>query len=132
MIMSVRISGSLLGAALALTVTAMQAAGEDQNSASYAMPGCRAILQKSSDDLFKQGLCVGMIRGIAFVSESLSSAPSLPGNVRQELCTNHPDEVTIAQLIRVVIAHIEARPARMHEDFRDLALEAFRTAWPCK
>src|SRR5258708_9926592 len=31
-----------------------------------------------------------------------------------------------------IIAYIEARPTRMHESFNDLALEALRTAWPCR
>jgi hypothetical protein len=34
-------------------------------------------------------------------------------------------------MVRVVVAYIEARPARVHEDFRNLALEALREAWPC-
>jgi hypothetical protein len=35
-------------------------------------------------------------------------------------------------MVRVVIAYIEARPSRMHENFDLLALEALRTTWPCK
>src|SRR4029453_4871755 len=30
------------------------------------------------------------------------------------------------------VQYIDARPARMHEDFRILAAEAMRAAWPCK
>jgi hypothetical protein len=33
---------------------------------------------------------------------------------------------------QVIIAYIEARPQRMHEDFRVLAVEAMQKAWPCK
>jgi hypothetical protein len=47
-------------------------------------------------------------------------------------CLDVPDKVTINQASRVVIAYIEARPARMHEPFNELALEALRDAWPCK
>jgi hypothetical protein len=32
----------------------------------------------------------------------------------------------------VVLAYIQRRPQRMHEDFQDLAIEAFHEAWPCK
>jgi Rap1a immunity proteins len=42
------------------------------------------------------------------------------------------DGVTVGQEIMVVVAYIDARPARMHENFGVLALEALRTAWPCK
>jgi hypothetical protein len=45
-------------------------------------------------------------------------------------CPHGADE-TLNQQVKVVISYIEARPARMHEPFRDLALEALRAAWPC-
>jgi hypothetical protein len=32
----------------------------------------------------------------------------------------------------VVVAYIERRPQRMHEDFGVLAVEALHEAWPCK
>lgn len=41
-------------------------------------------------------------------------------------------EVTVNQQVRVVVAYIDARPNRLHEDFRILALEALKDAWPCK
>jgi hypothetical protein len=33
---------------------------------------------------------------------------------------------------RVVVAYIEQRPARMHEKFGLLAVEALQKAWPCR
>jgi hypothetical protein len=49
---------------------------------------------------------------------------------RRLICS--PQNVWREQRIRVVVAFIDARPARMHEDFRQLALEALMGAWPCK
>jgi hypothetical protein len=43
-----------------------------------------------------------------------------------------PKEVTVGQQIRVITAYIDARPNRLHEDFRELAWEALKDAWPCK
>ena len=43
-----------------------------------------------------------------------------------------PAGAIIKQRIQVIIAYIEARPQRMHEDFRVLAVEAMQRAWPCK
>jgi len=43
-----------------------------------------------------------------------------------------PQNVTTGHTVRVVIAYIERRPERMHEDFRGLALEAIHEAWPCR
>jgi hypothetical protein len=43
-----------------------------------------------------------------------------------------PQDVTIGQAVRVVIAYIDSQPARLHERFSRLALEAIQKAWPCK
>src|SRR6266550_2415689 len=47
-------------------------------------------------------------------------------------CADIPRDVTYEQMVRVVIRYIEARPNRMHEPFRSLALEAIVGAWPCR
>jgi hypothetical protein len=38
--------------------------------------------------------------------------------------------VTVAQAVRLVVTYIEARSARMREDFLLLASEALSAAWP--
>jgi hypothetical protein len=43
-----------------------------------------------------------------------------------------PQNVTIGQAVRVVIAYIDSQPARLHERFNRLAAEAIQKAWPCK
>jgi len=40
--------------------------------------------------------------------------------------------VTRGQTVQVVMAYIDSRPARLHESFYALALEALRNAWPCR
>jgi hypothetical protein len=116
-------SGLLVGAALALTITvASPSAAEDISSANSRMPGCRDFVnrgnQTSLNDAFDQGFCAGTVGGIAFTKRSP--------------CLDIPDGVTLGQEVRVVISYIEARPARMHELFRGLALEALQAAWPCR
>jgi hypothetical protein len=39
--------------------------------------------------------------------------------------------VTDSAGIRVVVQYIGERPARMNENFKILAIEALRAAWPC-
>src|SRR5262249_35563960 len=68
--------------------------------------------------LFEAGRCIGLIQGLAY-------APQLVG-----VCP--PAEVTYAQRARVAVTYIEARPERVHEDFRVLAVQARKIAWPCK
>jgi Rap1a immunity proteins len=43
-----------------------------------------------------------------------------------------PNGVTQGQMVRVVAYYIDARPARQHEDFTQLTIEALRAAWPCR
>jgi hypothetical protein len=122
-------------AALVLTITAASAA-EDISSANYMLPGCQAYADRKPpyDRPFEQGLCAGTVRGIGFMGSS--TMETVDGRVVrtaiQEWCLDLPDAVTVRQMVRVVVAYIDARPARMHEDFRLLALEALRTAWPCR
>jgi hypothetical protein len=127
--MSVRISGLLLGAALALTITVASAQV-------YSANECRNALDpKSPEDLFAQGFCAGTLSGIAYTGGALelrNFVRPLDDDVRRWLCVNAPATAPVGKLVRVVIAYIEARPERMHEDFRNLALDALREAWPCK
>src|SRR5260370_15186201 len=135
-------SGLLVAAALALTVTAAPAA-ENEHSANYMLPYCRNFIDhKWLVDPLKQGLCAGIVEGIALTGSAvLVLLPSNSNNdkvdpylstFRQVLCIDTPDQATAEQSVRIVVAYIDARPARMHEDFRNLAREALRTAWPCK
>ena len=87
-------------------------------TANELIPHCRAWLENvtTGKGVMDQSICFGIVRGIAF------AAPNV--------C--RPDGVTSGQALRVVVQYIEQRPARMHEDFEKLALEALRVAWPCK
>jgi hypothetical protein len=133
--MSGRIIAPLFGAALALTVTA-SAAAEDTSSANYLLPGCQDFLNLKQPHTDRQGFCVGTVAGISFVGKDLHrlrpSYPSESDAVTSLYCLDIPEKATLIQLVRIVIAYIEARPPRMPERFNDLALEALRTAWPCR
>jgi hypothetical protein len=113
----------MLCAALALAImTAPTSAQENTNSANFMLSYCKSFLAQDVSRLdreksFYVGLCVGSITAITFVGRSL------------RFC--FPEGATHGQMVRVVVAYIEGRPARMHEDFRDLAVEALREAWPC-
>jgi hypothetical protein len=113
----------ICGAAVAISAAA-GAAAEDHWSANYQLPGCKAFLATNSSVPFlSQGKCLGLIEGIAFMA--------VTSDVLDWRCAAIPDEVTGGQLVRVVTSYIEARPARMHEQFETLALEALINAWPC-
>jgi hypothetical protein len=119
-----RATGCLAGACLLLALTSGGAGaqqGQNLDSANYMLPRCKRYLVDGppGGHTFWEGVCAGSIVALAFVGRNLS----------RPFCI--PDRATNEQQMRIVTAYIEARPARMHEDFRQLALEALREAWPC-
>jgi Ssp1 endopeptidase immunity protein Rap1a len=125
-------SVAALFGALALTITAASAEEEDVSSANYMLPHCRRYAEHKPANLLFEGVCAGTLAGIGFMGGSLRDFSPLGNDVRRALCINTPPTATSNQLLKIVIAYIEARPARMHEPFTQLALEALRTAWPCR
>jgi hypothetical protein len=111
---------ALAGACIAVFSVALFFSGgavaQDSNSANSVMVGCRDLVADSNRDKFTQGLCGGGITAILALDT--------------RVC--RPQAVTNVQALQVVIAYIDARPARLHESFYALALEALRNAWPCR
>jgi Rap1a immunity proteins len=110
-----------LAALIALSASAATA-DENPYSANSMLPACKAVLAISSGnpaagiDPVEMG--IGMIEGVALLANHGVFCP--------------PAGAIIKQRIQVIIAYIEARPQRMREDFRVLAVEAMQKAWPCK
>lgn len=91
----------------------------DQESTNFLLPYCKEFVESnapmpSTVDAQWQGFCAGMVVGISSVDT---------------VC--RPGGLTTSQMVGVVIAYIEARPARMHEHFMELTREALQAAWPC-
>ena len=112
--------GTVLIAAFALN-SDFAVAQADLNSANYIMPGCRAVLEpdppKDMNAKFISVQCKAIIRGLIYASSS-------------NICPPQSDKTN--EDIRVVVEYIDDQPARLHEQFFVLALEALRAAWPCK
>lgn len=86
------------------------------DAAATILPGCRESIEPgSTGEAFAQGVCIGLLRGLYYLSSD----------------TCIPPAVTIGTVARIVVRYVDDRPSRLHEDFRELALEALRTAWPC-
>jgi Rap1a immunity proteins len=101
-------------------------AQKNLQSANYMVPACQNFLANRNTtnlvDLVDQGICIGTLNGLSYLARYLPP----------HLSSCAPTEATTGQKIRVVLAYIQRRPQRMHEDFQDLAIEAFHEAWPCK
>ncbi|WP_409997233.1 Rap1a/Tai family immunity protein [Bradyrhizobium cosmicum] len=72
-------------------------------------------MSEESARAFLQGYCAGLVVGLRYMYD--------------DACV--PDGATPNQVLRVVVQYIDSRPARLHEDFRILALEAMKQSWPC-
>jgi Rap1a immunity proteins len=113
--------------ALSFSLCSSSVTAEEKNieSANALLPYCKyASVDRPRggfDVGWGVGLCYAMIVGVGYVT----------GDMPEHLRSCRPDKVTNEQLVRVVISYVEARPERMHEDIRQLALEAFHRAWPC-
>jgi hypothetical protein len=92
------------------------------NSAAWMLPGCRAALTPSPDPDFRQGMCAGSIGTLLFLGDAL------PDQYR--VC--RPRGAVLHDAVGIVVSHIEAQPAREHENFNGLAMEALSAAWPCR
>jgi hypothetical protein len=112
--------GTALIAAFALN-SDFAFAEADLNSADYITPGCRALLEpdppKDMNTRFLSAQCRAIVSGLVYASSS-------------NVCP--PQDPVTGQPVRVVVKYIDDLPARLHEQFFALALEALRAAWPCK
>jgi hypothetical protein len=118
----------LVSVALSCSLCSSSVTAEEKSdfeSANALLPSCKyAFVDRPRGGYeagYWAGLCWGMIVTVGYV------ARDMPEHLRS--C--RPDKVTNEQQVRVVISYVEARPERMHEDIRALAIDAFRHAWPC-
>ena len=112
---------AILGiAALAGVLITTPASAE---AVSFYMPSCKDFINGKSENMFLQGVCVGLLEGIATFASKLpaESSRSCP-----------PDNVNAADLTKAVVKWFDEHQARWSEDFRSLSLEALRASWPCK
>lgn len=112
----------LLAVTLVLAVAAPLAspgarAQQDTNSANYIMLGCEAFLLDPipASKLLVAGVCAGII-------DTLQA-------IKPNICL--PNITTRRLLVRGVVTYINNHPARLHENFIDLAGEALEQTWPC-
>jgi hypothetical protein len=106
---------------LALMIPVAANAVAMDSSANKIMPGCRELLidhkGQPPKESWYQPFCAGVIFTVREFSPSFGACVS--------------DSVTGGQIIRVVVEYIDGRPARLHEEFTALAIEAVKAAWPC-
>lgn len=117
----------ICGAVMTLTITAAHAVERDVSSANFFIPYCRLASKEAlahATDAFFNGQCFGMVRAIRMAAETMRTRPTL--------CMEIPEDVTLQQLVSVVVKYGEAHPDQTHEPFEAFAVRALRATWPCE
>ena len=94
-------------------------------SADYVMPGCRdaaspitfSNVGESEEEVSRMSFCAGIVIGLSVMGQSYG------------ICV--PAGTTAQQATGIVVQYIDGQPARIHEDFNRIAVEALRANWPC-
>ena len=111
---------------VAMTLNCGAAVAEpNQTSADYVMPGCRdaaslitlSKVGESEEEASLMGFCAGIVVGLSFNGQAYG------------ICV--PPGTTAQQATSVVVQYIDGQPARIHEAFNCLAVDALRANWPC-
>lgn len=99
------------------------AKAQEQHTANFLLSACRDLtLDGDPTNSFVVGYCAGEISVVTV------TARQLPQKVRS--CP--PLTAPLSQRAKVVVSYLDRNPARLHESFIILAMEAFAEAWPCK
>jgi hypothetical protein len=118
------IFGAALAAAFATAIpSALVTTPAAAESVNFYLPSCKDFANGKTENRFLQGVCVGLIEGIATFADKLPDEKS-------RSCP--PDTVNAAVLTNAVIRWFDQHKDRWDKDFRSLALEALHDSWPCK
>ena len=116
----------LVAATMVCSTTVQAQPAGDDHSANAVYAGCKAFAagQKVSDyQIAMMGnYCSGIVHALTGITAYLTGG--------WQSCI--PPSSNASQSTRVVLKFLDDHPERMHEDFRELALEAFHQAWPCR
>lgn len=113
------------GALLCGMVSAHAQTTQDQSSANFMLPHCKAAMTAMANKQVWSafgGICLGQIRAVVDVAGSLQ-AP-------YRFCP--PAGSTNAQSVAVVVKFLDGHPEVWQDNFAGLVLVALRQAWPCR
>jgi hypothetical protein len=109
--------------AAALLIIPVSAMAQDSSNNTWSgnnmYQACKNYANYTKDDLQNQSMCLGIVGAIRYFSDG-----------RFGFCT--PDGVTTSQALRIVVKYMDDNPAVLHEDLREITVDALRSAWPCK
>jgi hypothetical protein len=88
------------------------------------LPHCKRWVEQQgkNSDSHMSGYCAGVLATLGWIAPTLEQ--------RDRFCA--PDGVTNGQGGLVVVGYLEKHPGKLHLDFKQLALDAFKEAGPCR
>jgi hypothetical protein len=106
---------AMLALACTFSLQAAPTQSEDE-AAREVTAGCYTALGNvSGPGTFDLGICLGVIKGLHYLS--------------RDVCV--PAGLSLAEIATVVRRFLDGRPERRKDDFREVSLDAMRSAWPC-
>ena len=78
--------------------------------------GCHeALKQMGQPENFDAGMCLGILKGLHYLSKDICIPPA----------------TSLGQIGDVVSQYFDSHAGKNDDDFRETALDAMRSAWPC-
>ena len=126
----------ICGALMALVISTANAA-ENTHSANYLLPYCKLTSDQvvdSSSNRYLVGRCAGLVEGVrnmAGLLRAMQTVGDIP-HLDPLLCAAVPEQVTVQEILKVVVRYGETHPKEGPLPFTVLVLDALHDAWPCK
>jgi hypothetical protein len=103
-------------AILVLYSAVLPAKTQIDDEARSVSAGCHdAIGNKGQPQSFDAGMCLGIIKGLHYLS--------------RDVCI--PPATSFAEIADIISRYADSRKGSAQDDFRETSLEAMRSAWPC-
>jgi len=124
------------GVVIALMVGPAHAA-ENTHSASYILPYCKLTSDQVVDNpshSYLVGRCAGLVEGVSHMAgllRAMQTVGDIP-HLDPLLCAAVPEQVTVQEVVKVVVRYGETHPREGPLPFTVLVLDALHDAWPCK
>ena len=127
---------AIICGALTALMIGMAHAAEDTHSTSYMLPYCKLTSEQLVDtsQSYLLGRCAGLVEGVSHMAgllRAMRSVGDIP-HLDPLLCAAVPEQVTIQEVLKVVVRYGETHPKEGPLPFTVLVLDALHDAWPCK
>lgn len=116
-----------IGAVALVTVLSTIAAPASAGTGSEMLKNCAEFLKENNqiDGYFSSGVCAGFVAGVTNTLGYVRNASP------QTVHTCIPDGFTVGQGIRILQKYLTDHPKDLHRPATELALVAYREAYPC-